>query len=354
MSRRADRRRHRTISIHAAFAANDVNGMRSRPQSLRFLIRFSTWPWRRCRNSSSTASPGWLVSTTWCRIPLWSHSRSWAPGWGRSRRTIARVPGGPAVDGEVELGDLGAAAWFTIAVDRWLPRVVGDLGDGGVQSVGNTGGDRELTVAGDQPIDEPAHAPAESARTRIGCTTLLASSPGSVTASVFDGQLARSPSRPPPTDRRRSSRRVPGRSTPASASPVASRKQNIGWNPNPRLKCGVAPCLRSEWISTSDASTSNTTSLGCTTRGPRSSLEPVRGRPATRRARCHRWCRTCARSSPPRRPRRTRQADHATLPCPQHSARQRRASPRPDRTGGPVVTERPFTRSMGSRPNTPM
>ena len=43
---------------------------------------------------------------------------------------------------------------------------------------------------------------------------------------------------------------------------MASRKQNIGWNPNPRLKCGVAPCLRSEWISTSDASTSNTTSPG--------------------------------------------------------------------------------------------
>jgi hypothetical protein len=34
------------------------------------------------------------------------------------------------------------------------------------------------------------------------------------------------------------------------------------WNPNPRLKCGVAPCLRSEWISTSDASTSNMIASG--------------------------------------------------------------------------------------------
>ena len=36
-----------TISIHAALASKLVNGIRSSPQSLAFLIRFSTSPWRR-------------------------------------------------------------------------------------------------------------------------------------------------------------------------------------------------------------------------------------------------------------------------------------------------------------------
>ena len=40
---------------------------------------------------------------------------------------------------------------------------------------------------------------------------------------------------------------LPGRSRAARASPVASAKQNIGWNPNPPLKLGAVPSLFSEW-----------------------------------------------------------------------------------------------------------
>ena len=115
----------RAISIHAAFAANEVKGMRFEAAVFEFLIRFSTWPWRRCRHSRVTGSPGWLVSTTWWRIPLWSHNRSCAPGFPHDRSG----PGRPAVGGEVQLGDLGASTWLTIGVDRWPPGGLHDVGD---------------------------------------------------------------------------------------------------------------------------------------------------------------------------------------------------------------------------------
>src|SRR5579875_388124 len=52
---------------------------------------------------------------------------------------------------------------------------------------------------------------------------------------------------------------LPGRSTPARVSPVASAKQNIGWKPKPPLKVGAAPSLFSECTSTNEASMSKTT-----------------------------------------------------------------------------------------------
>ena len=68
---------------------------------------------------------------------------------------------------------------------------------------------------------------------------------------------------------------LPGRSRAASASPVASAKQNIGWNPNPPLKLGAVPSLFSEWISTSDASISKITgSSPPVTAGMRSHTSP--------------------------------------------------------------------------------
>ena len=105
-------------------------------------------------------------------------------------------------------------------------------------------------------------APAESARTRIGCTTASGSSPGWCPRCCSAGSWAMAIATTANWSAPEFAAAFPARNTPASASPLASRKQNIGWNPNPRLKCGVAPCLRSEWISTSDASTSSTTCSG--------------------------------------------------------------------------------------------
>lgn len=53
---------------------------------------------------------------------------------------------------------------------------------------------------------------------------------------------------------------LPGRSRPASASPVLARKHSSGWNPNPLLEVGAA-CAFSEWQAISVASRPRT-SLG--------------------------------------------------------------------------------------------
>lgn len=64
-------------------------------------------------------------------------------------------------------------------------------------------------------------------------------------------------------------RGVPRPQHPRQGSPVASAKQNNGWNPNPPSLFGVVPCSFSEWISTSVASTSRIT-------GPSPSVAAVR------------------------------------------------------------------------------
>ena len=78
--------------------------------------------------------------------------------------------------------------------------------------------------------------PAESART----TTSRLTSDGVVAVVVAGRDLARAAGRWRRRGRVTWSATVlapalPGRSSPESASPVASAKQNIGWKPNPPL-----------------------------------------------------------------------------------------------------------------------
>ncbi len=65
-------------------------------------------------------------------------------------------PWWPCVEGDVELGDLGAAPHLTVGVPGGDPRVVGDRGDRCVQRGGDTPADGELAVAGDESVDELA------------------------------------------------------------------------------------------------------------------------------------------------------------------------------------------------------
>ncbi len=114
--------------------------------------------------------------------------------------------------------------------------------------------------------------------------------------------------------------------TPASASPVGSRQQNIGWNPNLRLKRCCAPCLHSERISTSDASTSNTIASGAPPAAhalARAATRAVRGACSTVSSIASNVRQIVGR----KRLRRTRQADPATPPFPQCSGHRRRAPP---------------------------
>ena len=200
----------------------------------------------------------------------------------------------------------------------------------------------------------PRTAPAESARTRIGCTTAVGIVARSVTASVFDGQLG---------DRHLDDGQLVGtgvrRRVPVAqdtgerfAGGVEEAEHRVEPEPAFEVRCrsllafGVDLDQRRVDVQHH--------LLGCRHRRPTLSLGPVRGRPATRRARCHRCCRRRARSSGRRRPRRTRRAGHATPPCPPRSARRRRASPRPDRAGGRGRDRRRVHPPTGSRPNTPM
>ena len=97
----------RTISNHAALAVSDVNGIRSRPQSLRFLIRFSTWPWRTVTQ----------LERDWVACLVGEHDLMTHPVVAPQAQLRARMgtltthdrpgPGGPAIDADVEFGDLG-------------------------------------------------------------------------------------------------------------------------------------------------------------------------------------------------------------------------------------------------------
>ena len=64
--------------------------------------------------------PFWFVRITWKRWPPESLMMSCAPGWGRSRRRMALVPGGPVR--EVEASPDGARRWVVEACHSWLNR----------------------------------------------------------------------------------------------------------------------------------------------------------------------------------------------------------------------------------------
>ena len=73
-----------------------------------------------------------LVAKQVIRQPSSSVKRSCAPGWGRSRRAMTRIPAGQprSVVGQIagQLGDLGALAWCAVAVEGGSPGLAGHLG----------------------------------------------------------------------------------------------------------------------------------------------------------------------------------------------------------------------------------
>ena len=141
----------------------------------------------------------------------------------------------PRVERDLELDDLGAAPNLTVGVPGGDPRVGPDSGDRCVQRGGDAPADGELAVAGDEPVDEPAdrasgisphqHRVDDRAGRVAG---VVPRTPGGreLGDGVIDHQeLVCAGVRGC----------VAGTEVPSERSPVASRKQNIGWNPNPRL-----------------------------------------------------------------------------------------------------------------------
>ena len=92
-----------------------------------------------------------LVAKQVIRQPSSSVNRNAAPGWGRSRRAMIRIPTGhPRAGAEGvgqppgQLGDLSAVAVLTVAVHRGLPGVDGQGIDRGLDRLGRGEPDRVL------------------------------------------------------------------------------------------------------------------------------------------------------------------------------------------------------------------
>lgn len=89
-------------------------GKRPKPVVLPHRMRSSTVACPRWRTSRNWAEPplanGVSVRKTWCRRPSsWSNRDSWAPGCGRSRRTMMRVPAGWPARSVVPVGSATSA-----------------------------------------------------------------------------------------------------------------------------------------------------------------------------------------------------------------------------------------------------
>ena len=87
-----------TIWHQILFWSNPCNGRFVRPVSFALRILSSQRARHRCRTSRSANWPRVvLVANPVNRYPSTSSKRNCAPGWGRSRRTMIRIPGGQPV-----------------------------------------------------------------------------------------------------------------------------------------------------------------------------------------------------------------------------------------------------------------
>ena len=198
----------------------------------------------RCRTSRSASrqpgARGVLVAKQVIRHPLWSVSRSWAPGWGRSRRAMTRIPGGqscgpPGRTGRRgrgrhprgQFGDLGALTGLPVTVDRGPPRLLGNRLDRGLDGLVGGEPDRVLQPEVGDVVQERLRAAAgvgrgpAPARARARGAGPARSSRVLMWSALFHGEA------------------LPGRRSSARASPVPcspwSTNAHIGANPKPRL-----------------------------------------------------------------------------------------------------------------------
>ena len=87
-----------TSSSQIWFLVYACSGRLVIPVSLSPRMRSSARARRRWRSSrSASRAPVVLVANRVMRQPWWSVMRNWAPGWGRSRRAMIRMPGGQPV-----------------------------------------------------------------------------------------------------------------------------------------------------------------------------------------------------------------------------------------------------------------
>ena len=90
------------------------------------------------------------------RWPSWSVKDSCAPGCGRSRRTITRVPSGQPVRSSAvgDLGDPGALAGLAVLADRGPPGRFGQAEDRRADRLGEVEAHQEADARGAQLVGE--------------------------------------------------------------------------------------------------------------------------------------------------------------------------------------------------------
>ena len=160
-------------SSQAWFSGTALQGRLRRPAALAWRIRSSTRAWRRWRSSRrsiearhSLAVVSAQMKAVWRSPSISSKRLSWAPGWGRSVRTITREPSGQAERSKPgDLGHPGTLSDLSVVLDRGDPGVLLERNNG----LAHIFGDGKPEAEADFPLAadaaKPCVAPAASART---------------------------------------------------------------------------------------------------------------------------------------------------------------------------------------------
>ena len=189
-----------------------AEGKLRRPVSLSLRMWSSTRARARWRRSSAAILVGLVGEDRLEAVAVWSVNDSWAPGCGRSRRTITREPSGqPARSSGGDLGDLAVGALAAVLVERRQPRRRRDLEDRLADRLGEVKADREADLRLAAPVEQlvggAGGIDAQQELDLSMCSAGICSSAASATAIWSAAVFAPA---------------LPGRSSPPSASPVSS------------------------------------------------------------------------------------------------------------------------------------
>ena len=154
------------------------------------------------------------VRMAWKRWPSWSVKESWAPGCGRSRRTITRAPSGQPVSSS---RSVSSATWpfsrgFAVGVERRGPGRLGQGEDRPPDRLGEVIADREADPSVAAEVQQLV-----GQRRRCRCA--------SRSSRFRRPRAAAAPARRPSTamwSRASLAPALPGRSRPANGCPPAS------------------------------------------------------------------------------------------------------------------------------------